>query len=271
MTLKNVFLILFLSLATCPLASISTYSQTTDDGSVQNNASSGIPSTGLVTTDQLLDQVCTYLKEQKAFELQMDITYENVLDSGKKVQFSAYQNVMVQKPNLLRANYVGDNDSQNFYFNGQTFTIESPLEAVYATKDAAVKTIDEVVDLIDERFGIRIPLSNLYVNDPCTAISANIQDSVFLGYNMVNREPAYHLLFIGEERDFQLWVKDGDIPLPLKVVITYKNLPQAPQYTAVLSNWNFSPEFSPNTFSFQPSEDAFGIKVLPPLSNSESK
>ena len=54
-----------------------------------------LPSTGLKTTDELLNQVCDFLKAQKSFTVEMDITYDNVLDSGEKVQYAAYQRIWV--------------------------------------------------------------------------------------------------------------------------------------------------------------------------------
>ncbi|WP_448573183.1 DUF2092 domain-containing protein [Trichothermofontia sp.] len=67
------------------------------------------------TTAQVVDQVCDFLKAQRSFTVEMDITYDNVLDFGNKVQYSAYQSLSVQKPNRLRSEYVGDERVTDFY------------------------------------------------------------------------------------------------------------------------------------------------------------
>ncbi len=64
-------------------------------------SSTKLPITGLKTTDQVLNQVCNFLQSQQSFTVEMDITYDNVLDSGEKVQYSAHQKVWVQKPNQI--------------------------------------------------------------------------------------------------------------------------------------------------------------------------
>ncbi|MDJ0535742.1 MAG: DUF2092 domain-containing protein [Xenococcaceae cyanobacterium MO_207.B15] len=225
-------------------------------------SSTRLPSTGLRTTDQVLDQVCNFLKAQKSFTVEMDITYDNVLDSGEKVQYAAYQKVWVSKPNQLRSDYRGDQRNNSFYYDGKFLTWQNTYLDFYATKPAA-STIDQVVKNVELKYGLTIPLSNLFVDDPCAKVTSDIQKSVFVGSNLVDRVPAYHILFIGEDRDWQMWVSRARQPLPLKIVITYKNLPSSPQYTAILSKWNFTPEIPAKTFTYEPSEEAIGIEFLP--------
>ena len=221
-----------------------------------------LPSTGLKTTDQVLNQVCNFLKAQNSFTVEMDITYDNVLDTGEKVQYSAHQKVWVRKPNQLRSDYMGDERNTRFYYDGKSFTLYTTDLDLYATKVAA-PSIDQVVKNIEANYGFTIPLSNLFVSDPCAAVTSDIQKSVFVGSNMVNRVPGYHILFTGEERDWQIWVSQARQPLPMKVVITYKNLPGAPQYTAVLSRWNFISKIPADTFTFEPPVGAISIEFLP--------
>ena len=223
---------------------------------------SKLPSTGLKTTDRMLNQVCNFLKDRKSFTVEMDITYDNVLDSGEKVQYGAYQRVWVSKPNQLRSDYKGDERNTRFYYDGNSFTLYTTDLNFYATKTAP-PSIDEVVKNVEVNYGITLPMSNLFVSDPCAAVTSDIQKSVFVGSNMVNRVPGYHILFTGEERDWQIWVSRARQPLPMKVTITYKNLPGAPQYTAVLSRWNFISQIPDDTFTFEPPVGAIGIEFLP--------
>ena len=230
-------------------------------------SSSKLPSTGLKTTDQLLNQVCDFLQDRQSFTVEMDITYDNILDSGEKVQYSAYQKIWVNKPNQLRSDYWGDERNTRFYYDGKYLTLQNTELDFYATKPAP-SSIDEMVENIETKYGFSIPLSNLFVSDPCAKVTSDIKKSVFVGSNLVNRLPGYHILFIGEDRDWQIWVSRGRQPLPVKVVITYKNLPGSPQYTAVLSKWNFNPQIPADTFIYEPSQEAIGIEFLPVENNS---
>ncbi|NJL43246.1 MAG: DUF2092 domain-containing protein [Pseudanabaena sp. SU_2_4] len=133
---------------------------------------------------------------------------------------------------------------------------------LYATKPAPA-SIDEAIAEIEAEYDVTIPLSKLVVSDPCAEIVPNIKKSTYIGFNMVNRVPSYHLLFNGEDKDFQIWISDVAEPVPQKILITYKKLPGLPQYTTVLSNWNFKPQIPADAFNFTPPAGTGKIDFLP--------
>ncbi len=225
------------------------------------------PSTNLLSTYQVINEVCKFLEAQKSFSVDMDITYDNVLTTGEKVQYSAYQTLWVQKPNRIRSDYVGDQRVTNFYYDGKTFTLQSPNLKYYATKPAPA-TIDEALDQFEKKYGISIPMSNLAATNTCADMKADVQRAIFVGIDMVDREPMYHILLSGIERDYQMWVTQDKQPLLQKAIISYKNLPGSPQYTVYLSNWNFNPKTPADTFTFKPPKDAIKIEFLPAIEDS---
>lgn len=224
-------------------------------------------SANLRSTDQVLNQVCTFLQAQQSFTVDMDITYDDVLTTGEKVQYSAYQKLWVEKPNRLRSEYVGDERVTNFYYDGKSFTLESPDLNYYATKSAPA-TLDAALEQFQQKYGITLPMSNLAASQVCADLKADVQRSIFVGVDMVNREPMYHMLMSGQERNYQIWVTKDPQPLVRKAVITYKDLPGAPQYTVYLSNWNFNPQIAADTFTFTPPQDAVKIEILPTTEDS---
>lgn len=255
-------------LTTCTALLISASGVVAQTAAPPAPASSSKPSSnGLRSTDQVINQVCSFLEAQKAFSVDMDITYDDVLTSGEKVQYSAYQTLLVQKPNRLRSDYVGDERVTSLYYDGKSFTLEAPDLNYYATK-AAPATLDAALDQFQQNYGVTIPMSNLAATKTCADMKSDVQRSIFIGTDMVNREQMYHILMSGTERDYQIWVTQDQQPLLRKAIITYKNLPGSPQYTVHLSNWNFNPQFSADTFTFTPSKDAIKIEILPSISTS---
>ena len=218
------------------------------------------------TAEQVIEQLCANLIKQRGFTVNMDVTYDDVLDSGAKVQYSAYQNIWVEKPDRLRSDYTGDERVTRFFYDGKTFTLADLERDLYVTKPAP-NTLDEALDQVEQRYGISIPMSNLAANDPCADLMADVKQIIFIGNDMVNREPMYHLLLIGSDRDYQIWVTQDATPLLRKAIITYKTLPGSPQYTAILSDWNFNPSTPADTFTFQPGSESIPIELLPPRDN----
>ncbi|MBE9174208.1 DUF2092 domain-containing protein [Synechocystis salina LEGE 06155] len=214
------------------------------------------------TTDEVVHQVCQFLPKQPAFTVEMDITYDALLEIDGKVQYSAYQNIVLQKPNKLRSDYVGDERVTSFYYDGQTMTMTAPNKGFYASRPAPVNT-DDLVEQMDEKYGIVIPMSNLLVQDPCQLINTDVEESIYVGSDLVEREEMDHILLIGEERNIQIWVTQDEQPLLKKALITYKDLPDSPQYTVVFSDWNFSPKIDNEQFTFTPGKDDIKIEFLP--------
>jgi hypothetical protein len=211
---------------------------------------------------EILKKACNALTAKSAFTVDVDINYDNVLGSDAKVQYSAFQQITVKRPNQLKADYSGDERNTILFYDGKTFTILAKKLNLYATGPAPA-SIDAAIARIEQKYDISIPLSDLLVSDPCKKIIPNIKNSLYVGFNMVDRVPSYHFLFAGKENDFQLWISDDPEPVLQKVVITFRDLPGAPQYSAILSNWNFNPQITENTFKFIPPVGAGKIEFLP--------
>jgi hypothetical protein len=64
-----------------------------------------------------------------------------------------------------------------------------------------------------------------------------------------------HLGFRQESVDWQIWIDDST-NLPRKLVITYKEQPGHPEFTAFFNKWNLSADAPDSAFAFKPPADA---------------
>ena len=69
--------------------------------------------------------------------------------------------------------------------------------------------------------------------------------------------------------DFQVWVARGEQPLPMKLVITSRDVMSAPQFSVVLREWDLEAELADDKFTFDARGDAQAIEftVLEPESD----
>ena len=74
-----------------------------------------------------------------------------------------------------------------------------------------------------------------------------------------------HLAFDRNDIQFQIWIETGKKPAPLKIVINQKNLPASPQWTAILRDWNTTPQLKPDLFTFTAPAGVHSIKFAPSL------
>ena len=67
----------------------------------------------------------------------------------------------------------------------------------------------------------------------------------------------------GDEVDFQIWIAQGDAPLPRRVIITYKNADGEPQFRALLSDWSLAAADA-GRFAFTPPAGAEKVPFIVP-------
>lgn len=199
----------------------------------------------------LLD-ACSYLRSAERFSVEAEISYDDVLKTGKKVQYSREGKFVVQRPNQLRLDSNSDKGARSFYYDGKTLTVFRPDTRVYAVAEAPA-TIDALLDDLEKR-GVVMPADDLLRAKPCATLVAHLKRGTYAGRHFLDGGWYRHLLLETDAVDVQLWIGEDDEPEIRKLVISYRDAPGAPQYTALLRNWSFAPTIEGATFSFTPPE-----------------
>ena len=212
--------------------------------------------------EQLVKVTSDYLTSADAFRVTAEVTYEEVLISGKKLQLSRLAEVMVRRPNRMRAELLDDKGKSRIYYDGKTLSVHHLDQNMYTTVDAP-DTIEEMVDMVRMRYGMAVPLADLLVNDFGKNFRDNATSGIYLGLHLHQGVKHHHLLLSNQNVDYQVWIEDSARPVPKKIVITYVNDPGQPQITAVLTEWDFTPRLPDLVFDFAPPADADEIELLP--------
>ncbi len=71
-----------------------------------------------------------------------------------------------------------------------------------------------------------------------------------------------HLAFSAPGTDLQIWIQRGDKPLPRKVIITSRDIVNAPQFTLVIKGWDLAPNVSADRFHFKASGETLAIDFI---------
>lgn len=224
--------------------------------------SEGQPTAIEPKADQLLRKMSSYLAGLDQFSLQTENTLEVVLRSGEKIQFGNPADALIQRPNKLRAERKGDIVNQEFYYDGKTLTLYQKDRNCYATAEAP-STIDEAIDFAREYLDVHAPGGDLLCKNTYSILTEDIISGFYVGMSVVGGMKCHHLAFRGNEVDWQIWIQEGNKPLPKKFIITSKWLTGAPQFTVVVKSWNLSPKLTDDSFTFVPPQDAQKIDFIP--------
>jgi hypothetical protein len=91
---------------------------------------------------------------------------------------------------------------------------------------------------------------SLLYSDPLKMLKEKVDSGFYVGLNQVRGVESHHLAFSSKEMDSQVWISTGLSPVILKVVLTYKMQDSSPQFTAYLSDWDFSPFLPDSLFNY---------------------
>jgi hypothetical protein len=207
-----------------------------------------------------LNKMGIFLRTLKAYEVSLKISKDEVLDSGQKVMVDGTSELTVQTPNQFHYSTKIDEAHRDlqFFYDGKTFTIYGNTNKFYATVPAPA-TIHELLDIAQERYDIDLPFRDLFVWGTDRADIAAIQSAIYIGPATIDNVPCDHYAYRNVDVDWQIWIQQGEKPLPRKLVITTMDEEQHPQYVSNMS-WNLSPKINNKLFIFVPSKDAHKIE-----------
>lgn len=226
----------------------------------------GLPSGATVEpkADQILRQMSKYLAGARQFSFESHKMVDFVLDSGQMIQLSDTARISVSRPNKIVARSSGDTNNEQIWYDGKTLSVLSPQQNTYATAKVP-NTIDKMMDYLFEEFAVAVPIADLLVSDPYDSATQRVRSGQYIGLHQVQGTKCHHLAFRQNNVDWQIWIEEGDNPLPRKLVITHKGLPGHPQFIAIFDKWNLSPKLPDDLFSFKAPAGAKRVEIEPLL------
>lgn len=212
--------------------------------------------------DRILREMGELLSDAKAFSFRADISYDTFADWGQEIQYAGIATITVRRPDRLNVVFHGDNRQSRVAFDGETLVFHDLFTNLYATMKAP-GNIDGAIDQLFEKYDESVPIADLLYADPYATLIESSDFGVVVDSLTADESSSYHLAFSGEILDWQIWIATGSRPVPLQLVITYKEEPGAPQYRARFSNWEFKPRLSERFFEFTPPDGAGEMEFLP--------
>jgi len=209
----------------------------------------------------VLKQMARCLRSLDRFTVRVERTMELILPTDQRLHADQTLEVALQKPNRLRVNYQNLSGGRQLFYDGTNFSLYTPEANVYASA-AAAPTIDETLDLLATQYRISLPVADLLVANPDSRLAQNLTSATYVGRILIQGVPCHHLAFQTPEVDWEIWIEDGPKPLPRRLALTDKSVEGSPQMTANLSDWNLTPSFSADYFTFKPPQNAQKIKFL---------
>ena len=207
-----------------------------------------------------LKEMSAYLMSANTLAITSQGSMDVVTNDGQRIQLDGRTNYKVRRPGFV-VDYVSDIKSRRFVYDGKTFTVYSPTLGYYSSVPAP-GTNREVLDTIYSKFGIALPLEDLFRwGDPSGGQRIEALKSAYeVGSATVDGVETDHYAFREADVDWEVWIQQGDQPLPRKLVIVDRTDPTRPTFTARLT-WQVNPTFTDADFTFVPDANAKKIQL----------
>jgi hypothetical protein len=210
----------------------------------------------------LLMRMADVLGKTQAFSVTISGGYDVVQDNGEKIEFGEVRQVLIDRPDHLRIQSEFSNGEElTIYFDGKELNVFSPKENVFAKLERK-GSVDDMLRYVVLDLQTPIPLAMLFAQSIKEELEKRITEIDYVELTNIAGKPADHLAVRTADIDFQIWLAQGEQPLPLRVVITYKKEVGQPQYRADLSDWNLAPKIDEATLAFSPPTGAEAVPFM---------
>jgi hypothetical protein len=215
-----------------------------------------------VSVDALLMTMTDTLTGATSITLHVEKTFDDILAIGHKVQYSGAIDIALRRPDRLYVSYGDDFASREVWFDGTKFVMQDHKARVHGQLPAA-KTVDATLDEVAEIYNVVMPLAGLFGDDLQERIAENDFFKLYIALSDVEGVPAHQVLLSGETVDWQIWIDAGEVPWPLKIVVTDTTEPGEPQKTFLFTDWNLDAELPDSMFIPDIPEDSALAAFLP--------
>jgi hypothetical protein len=232
-------------------------------------ASAPAPASAAVAVDPAavaaLGKMGKYLQSLKRFSVTSQLTGERVLEDGQKLQHTATADLDVDRPNRIRAVMTSARSNRELVYDGKNVTLFTPSQKYYSTV-AFDGNITALIDKLSERYGVEVPLADLFIWGTPDAPTGQFESAMNAGQDIVGYDLCDHYAFRQKNVDWQIWITAGDHPLPRKIVITRRDDDARPQSVSII-DWTMHPDFKDAIFTFKPPSGAKKIEFVPVAAN----
>src|SRR5215469_14323694 len=203
----------------------------------------------------LLKAMSDYLAAQKAISFDYDSSFELVSTQQQKIALASSGTVTLDRPDKLHATRRGGFSNVQMVFDGKALTLLGKNANLY-TQIEAPGTIDQLVDVLRDKYHRPAPAADLLMSDPYKELMTEVTDAKDLGSGVIRGTECDHLAFRTKEVDWQIWIAQGARPYPCRYVITSKKVAGWPQYTLDTWGWKTGAEVASDAFKLAILADA---------------
>jgi len=175
--------------------------------------------------------------------------FDEVRESGIQIKRFIVHDVQVDRPGRLAFTSTFDDGTvRQGWYDGETLTVAMPDADRYMRIEAP-GDIDALLDLMQQDYDLNLPLADILYSDVYAAQEPYLLSALHLGERILEDQRLDHLSMESTGADWQLWLEQGERPLPRRMVIEFVAAEGQPEYMATFASWTLNEPIDPATFT----------------------
>jgi hypothetical protein len=215
-----------------------------------------------------LRRMADHLRGLPSLRVEAQVEHDALQRDGQTIEFGSTREIAVRRPDRIRAEATDRSGAQrSLTYDGRRVTVLDRAQAVYATAEQT-GDVDAILRFAEEQLGVPVPLGELLSSELGERLDEELVFAAVVGAETLDGVRCDHLALRNADRGIQIWVEQGETPLPRRISITWEQAPGRPQFRARLTKWELSPRLPDALFAFEPPEGAeripFHVPAAPP-------
>ncbi len=221
---------------------------------------------------EILTRSTDFIAAAPAFALVGNGGNEVLQQDGQLLEFGAHFTITIQRPSQANLRIDSrDGTSATLILDGDALSVFSVIENIfYYDTTHQPGDINESLDFLAMELGVPRQL-RFFLSKDLTASLSRVKSGYYVGESIIDGVMCDHLALRNEKLDAQVWIAQGNEPVPRRIVITHKELQGQPRVWVQFNEWDFSPEFSERIFTLSPPDDAERFRFFADVSGEESE
>ena len=221
---------------------------------------------------EILTRSTDFISAAPAFALVGESGNEVLQQDGQLLEFGAHFTLTIQRPSQANLRVDSrDGAGASVILDGKAISVFSVVEKVfYYDTTSQPDDINTSLDFLAMELGVPREL-RFFLSKDLTASLSRVKSGYYVGESIIDGVICDHLALRNEELDVQVWIAQGNEPVPRRIVITHKELQGQPRVWVQFAEWDFSPEFTERIFTLSPPDDAERFRFFVDVSGKESE
>jgi hypothetical protein len=205
------------------------------------------------------ERMSAFLGAQPQLRVEADVSWDVAQPGGEVLEFGGWREVALVRPDRVFAESQDRNGgTDRVIFDGTTLTVALLDLRLYAQTEQP-GDFDAALAHLESEVGVPTPLSDLIQADLYGVVAERIEQARQIGRALVGDVACEHYWFRSTDLDFELWIAEGEDPLPRRMVIRYRGEDSRPTFRALFSEWDLAPELGEADFAFIPAEGSKAV------------